>query len=152
MTSNDSELEVYNLTIGIAGSICAPIVFALLVVMVCAFRAFKTTFQRLILYQILIALLSECSCAFQVQIDSPHPRWLCVTAMYLYLYCIISWFICTAAVTNYGTCFCSPSDCSEEIPTSGSMVNLPNASVFSCHLHYLLHTCGYQFVMVAMQL
>ena len=69
MTSNDSELEVYNLMIGIAGSVCAPIVFALLAVMVCAFRAYKTTFQQSILYQILIALLCECSYAFQVQID-----------------------------------------------------------------------------------
>ena len=101
MTSNDSELEVYNLMIGIAGSVCAPIVFALLAVMVCAFRAFKTTFQRLILYQILIVLLCECSCALQIQINSPHPRWLCVTAIYLYLYCLISWYVYTAAVTNY---------------------------------------------------
>ena len=86
MTSNDSELaydEVTNLVIGIAGSVCAPIVFALLAVVVCAFRAYKTTFQRLILYQILIVLLCESSCALQIQINSPHPRWLCVTAIYI---------------------------------------------------------------------
>ena len=36
MTSNKSYEEVSNLVIGIAGSVCAPIVFALLGVVVCA--------------------------------------------------------------------------------------------------------------------
>ncbi|MCG8624507.1 MAG: hypothetical protein MJE68_21250, partial [Proteobacteria bacterium] len=108
-TSNDSE-QAYgevspSLVIGIAGSVCAPIIFALIAVVVCAFRAFKTTFQRLILYHILIVLLCECSFVLQIRIriDSPHPspRWLCVIAIYLYLYCTFSWYVYTAAVTNY---------------------------------------------------
>ena len=104
--SNDSELvsqdpEIYNVVSGIAGIICAPIVFALLGVVVCAFRAFKTTFQRLILYHIVITFLCECSFALEIQIDFSQPRWLCVTAIYLYLYCLISWYVYTAAVTNY---------------------------------------------------
>ena len=103
---NDSELvyqEVYDLVNGITGIVCAPIVFALLAVVVCAFRAFKTTFQRLILYHIVITLLCECSFALQIQnlMYSPYPRWLCVTVIYLYLYCILSWYVYTAAVTNY---------------------------------------------------
>ena len=100
--NNNSELEVSNLVAGISGIICAPIVFALLAVVVCAFRAFKTTFQRLILYHIFIALLCECSFALEVQIDSSRSKQqVCVTAIYLYLYCILSWYIYTTAVTNY---------------------------------------------------
>ena len=90
-----------DIVIGIAGSVCAPIVFALLGVVVCAFRAYKTTFQRLILYHIAITLLCECSFVLQIQVNSPHPRWLCVTALALYSYCILSWSIYTTAVTNY---------------------------------------------------
>jgi hypothetical protein len=78
--SNDSELayrEESNLVIGIAGIICIPFVFALLVVVVCGFRAYKTTFQRLILYHIIITLFCECSSALQIQIDFSRPRWLC---------------------------------------------------------------------------
>ena len=104
-TSSNSELaysyEVSNLVFGIAGSVCAPIVFALLGVVVCAFRAFKTTFQRLTLYHIAITLWCECSFVLQIQINFPHPRWLCVTTIALYSYCIFSWYIYTTAVTNY---------------------------------------------------
>ena len=96
-------MSYHNLVIGIAGSVCAPIVFALLAVMVCAFRAYKTTFQRLILYHIAITLWCECSFVLHIQINSPrpHPRWLCVIAIDLYLYCILSWYMYTTAVTNY---------------------------------------------------
>ena len=104
MTSNDSELayeEVFNLVIGISGSICAPTVFALLAVVVCVFRAYKTTFQRLILYHIVITLWCECSFALQIQINYPHSRWLCVIAIALHFCCILSWYIYTTVVTNY---------------------------------------------------
>ena len=105
-TSNDSEqayAKVSNLVIDIAGSVCAPIVFALLGVVVCAFRAYKTTFQRLILYHagIAITLLCECSFVLRIQVNSPHPRWLCVIALALYSYCILSWSIYTTGMTNY---------------------------------------------------
>ena len=103
-TSNDYELtEVsnINLVIGIAGNVCAPIIFALLGVVVCVFRAYKTTFQRLLLYHIAITLLCECSFALQIQVKSPHPRWLCVIALALSSYYILSWYVYSAAVTNY---------------------------------------------------
>ena len=101
--SNDSELEesTASLVAGIAGSICAPIIFALLAVVVCGFRAYKTTFQRLILYHVIIALFCECSFALQIHIDPPYPRWLCVIAIYLYMYSFLSWYVYTTAVTNY---------------------------------------------------
>jgi hypothetical protein len=86
---------------GISGIICTPIVSALLVVVVCGFRAYKTTFQRLILYHIIIALFCECSFALWVKIDFPHPRWFCIIAIYLYLYCTLSWYVYTTTVTNY---------------------------------------------------
>ena len=104
-TSNSSgkndTVNFHSFVLGISGSVCAPIVFALLGVVVCAFRAFKTTFQRLILYHIAITLWCECSFVLMIQINFPHPRWLCVIAIALYLYCILSWYVYTAAVTNY---------------------------------------------------
>ena len=102
--SNDSELEesTSSLVAGISGTICAPIILALLAVVVCGFRAYKTTFQRLILYHITIALFCECSFVLQIQIDAlAYPRWLCVIAIYLYMYSFLSWYVYTTAVTNY---------------------------------------------------
>jgi hypothetical protein len=86
---------------GISGIICAPIVFVLLAVVVCGFRAYKTTFQRLILYHIIITLFCECSLALQIQVNFPHPKWLCAIAIYFYIYCTFSWCVYTTAVTNY---------------------------------------------------
>jgi hypothetical protein len=103
-TSNDFELvyrELSNLVIAIPGIICAPIVFALLAVVLCGFRAYKTTFQRLILYHIIISLFCECSFALQIQINYPHPRWFCAIVIYLRLYFMLSWYVYTTAVTNY---------------------------------------------------
>jgi hypothetical protein len=99
--NNDTELEESSLVAGIAGIICAPIIFALLVVVVCGIRAYKTTFQRLILYHIIIALICECSFALQIQLHFSHPKWLCVIAIYLYMYSFLSWYVYTTAVTNY---------------------------------------------------
>ena len=104
LSNNDSELvyqEDANLVTSIAGIVCAPIVFTLLTVVVCVYRAYKTTFQRLMLYHILIVLLCECSFALQIQINLPGPRWMCVAVIYLYLYSVLSWYVYTAAVTSY---------------------------------------------------
>ena len=114
---------------------------------VCVFRAFKTTFQRLLLYHIAIALLCECSFVLQIQINSPHSRWLCVTASYSPKFILHPLLVCIHSSCDYRTtCFCSPSNCSEETQTSGSMVNLLNVSVFSFHSHYPQHTCGDRFM------
>ena len=139
--SNDSEQayqEVYNFVNGIyiTGIICAPIVFALLAVVVCAFRAYKTTFQRLILYHIVITLyvsvplLFESKCTLIQGGSVSLPYTFICTASSLGMYTQLLWLT---------TCFCSPSDCQEEIQKSGSMVNLPNASVLDYHSHYLWH-------------
>ena len=156
-TGNDSEL-VYqndaNLLIGISGIICTPIVLVLLIVVVCAYKAYKTTFQRLILYYILITLVCEFAFALQILLDYPCQRWICVTVIYLYLYSILSWYVYTAAVTNYMFIifFCSLSDCLKEIQRFGNTAKLRSAFVFAYPLLYPWDTCGYQFMMEHMKL
>lgn len=150
--SNDSERDYQedsNLVTGISGTISAPIVLCLLSIVVCVYRAYKTTFQRLILYHILIAFFCECSFILQIQINSPHPRWLCITAIYLYLYFTLSWYVYTTAVTNY--LFLLSVQLFRANPKFGSTENLPSASVFVYHSLYPWHTCGYQFMMVPMK-
>ena len=87
--------------IGISGLIYAPILFILLVLMCCIYRVYKTTFQRLTLYHILIVLFYQCTFALQIENLFGGPRWLCVTASYLLLYCLLCWYIYTTAVTNF---------------------------------------------------
>ena len=152
--SNDSELayqEDSNLVTGISGIVSAPIILTFLTVVVCVFRAYKTTFQRLILYHILIALFCECSFILQIQINSPHPRWLCVTAMYLYMYSVLSWYVYTTAVNNY--LFLLTLRLYRGNPRIWQCGKFAECvCIFLSLTVPIWHTCGYQFVTGHMKL
>ena len=48
-----------NYSISISAAICSPVVLILLILVVCVYKAYKTTLQRLILYHIIFSLLCE---------------------------------------------------------------------------------------------
>ena len=98
--TNSSDQGVANFALGISGIICAPVVLALLIVVVCVYKAYKTTLQRLVLYHIILSLFSELSIALQIDVNFPSQRWSCVFVVYLYLYFEISWYVYTTVVTN----------------------------------------------------
>ena len=103
-SNNHSEL-VYKrngaFIIGVSGLIYTPVLLTLVVLLCCVYRVYKTAFQRLTLYHILIVLFCECTFALQIENWFEGPRWLCVTVSYLLLYCLLSWYIYTTAVTNF---------------------------------------------------
>ena len=98
--TNTSDLVVANYVLGISGIICALVVLTLLIVVVCVYKAYKTTLQRLVLYHIIISLFSELSIALQIDLSFPSKRWICVIAIYSYLYFVLSWYVYTTVVTN----------------------------------------------------
>ena len=98
--TNSSYLVVANYAHGISGIVCTPVVLTLLIVVVCVYKAYKTTLQRLVLYHIIISLLFELSYALRIELNFPSQRWMCVFVVYLYLFFKLSWYIYTTAVTN----------------------------------------------------
>ena len=98
--TNSSDEVVVNYALGISGIICTPVVLTLLLVVVCVYKAYKTTLQRLVLYHIIISLLSELSIALQIDINFPSQRWICIIVIYPYLYFVLSWYVYTTVVTN----------------------------------------------------
>lgn len=102
--SNDSDQKarrISDLVVGTSGLVLTPVVLILAVFVIFVYRAYKTTFQRLILYHILLVLLCEITFVLQIEaIFRVHQRWICVIVTYLYLYFPIAWYIYTTAMVN----------------------------------------------------
>ena len=100
-SDQEARLRISNLVVGISGLVLTPVVLIITVFVIFIYRAYKTTFQRLILYHILLVLLSEITFALQIEANfHVHQRWICVIVSYLYLYFPIAWYIYTTAMIN----------------------------------------------------
>ena len=97
-TANSSEpLSTSSIVTGTLGAICSLIVLTLLILVVCVYKAYRTTFQRLILYHIIFSLLCELS----VLLVIPYfEEKICAVVIYLSLFFINSWSVYTTVVTN----------------------------------------------------
>ena len=98
-------LEIGNYAHGISGTACAPVVLTLLIVVVCVYKAYKTTLQRLVLYHIIISLLFELVSAPRIEVNflrtvNHSVGWKCIVIMYVYTYVTFSWYVYTTVVTN----------------------------------------------------
>ena len=104
--SNNSDQEarrINHLVVGIAGILLTPVLLIITILFIFVYKAYKTTFQRLILYHILLVLLCELTFALQIELNfhvGPPERRICVSLNYLYLYLPIAWYVYTTAVTN----------------------------------------------------
>ena len=62
IVSPDNNCTDYGLyTASISEAICTLIVFTLLILVVCVYKAYKTTLQRLVLYHVIFSLFGELS-------------------------------------------------------------------------------------------
>ena len=48
-----------------------------------------------------IVLFCVCTFALQIEINYKAPRWICVVISYIYIYCLLTFYIYTPAVTNF---------------------------------------------------
>ena len=100
--SNSSELAVLDVLSLTSGVICALIVLTLLLVVVCVYKAYKTTLQRLVLYHIVFSLVCELSnisfalLHFYEQLNLST----CKVILYLSIYFALLWGVYTTVVTN----------------------------------------------------
>ena len=90
----------YDIVSIVSRIVCAPVVLTLLILVVCVYKVYKTTLQRLILYHIIITLLCELSMLPFIVLRFYFQAETCKVFMYLRYYILISWTIYTAAVTN----------------------------------------------------
>ena len=85
---------------GALGILFSLIVLATLVVVVSVYKAYRTTFQRLILYYIIIGLSCELTFALQIVLNFSDENWICTPIIYFYLYFPLASHVYITAVTN----------------------------------------------------
>ena len=100
--SNSSELAVWYILSVTSGIICAPVVLTLLIVVVCVYKAYKTTLQRLVLYHIVFSLVCELSNISFILLHFYEQLNLstCKVILYLSVYFVQLWSVYTTVVTN----------------------------------------------------
>ena len=87
-----AELKILHLLMSVSGIVCSVIAFLFLLVLIGANRAYKTTLQRLSIYNILLGLICELAYALQIEIhfkkseDSIHQDAFCEALGFLYVY------------------------------------------------------------------
>ena len=90
----------FNFVLGILGIVCFPIVLTILILVIFVYKAYKTTFQRLILYYIIIGLFCELTYALRIRLIFECQLRICEAVIYLYQYFLLAWYAYVTAVTN----------------------------------------------------
>lgn len=96
----DSTSSYNNLAFGVVGVLCLPALLVILFVVI-ANRAYKTTFQRLILYYIFVGLFVEFSFGLLIKAVIGGHTWECMVVFNLYFYLFIVCYVYITVVTNY---------------------------------------------------
>lgn len=106
MTSNQSDDgnagDALDLTTGVTGLLLFPVTLVVVFLMIFAYKVYKNTFQRFILYYVVLGLCFQLSCALQIlelYRGSGKER-ICVTTQYIYWSSLYSWSIYSGAVNH----------------------------------------------------
>ena len=86
---------------GALGFVFFVIILIILILVTCVFKVYKTTFQRLILYYIVIGLLCELTFGLQIELNLGSQTWICVPIIYFYLYFPLAGHVYITTVTNW---------------------------------------------------
>ena len=86
--------------VGASGIVFSIVVLTTLILVICVYKAYRTTFQRLILYFIVISFLCEVTFALQIAVNYEIQIWICVPIIYFYLYFPLAFHVYLTVVTN----------------------------------------------------
>ena len=101
-SSEDKHLSS-SLIIGICGFMFFPVIPVILFLMLFVYKTYKTTFQRMIVYYIVLSLWLDVSAAVQIveaftEIDG---RWACNIIRYLMISSQFAWYMYVTAIANF---------------------------------------------------
>ena len=103
--ANDSMLvdnqRVSNFVYGGFGIACTVGMFTLLVLVMCVYKAYKTTLQRIILYHIILTLFCEIAFGIQIVLNFNNQRLICKAVSYFWMYSTLAWHVYTTVETTY---------------------------------------------------
>ena len=105
--SSDIYGKASSLTIGICGLILFPAVLVILFLMLFVYKIYKTMFQRLIIYYIVLTLWFDISMAVLIvgAFTDTDGRWICIVQEYLLISSQFAWYIYITAIVNFSLLF-----------------------------------------------
>ena len=93
--------EIFEFTIGVTGLLLFPVMLVILLLMIFVYKTYKTTFQRLILYYVILGLWSEFSSAILIVEVFGHTEWFCIIKDCLYVSSAIAWYTYIMVISNF---------------------------------------------------
>ena len=98
--TGDAHFPRFNLVIGVTGLLQLPVILLVLVLMIFVYKTYRTTFQRLILYYVVLGLWYEFSCALRIALVYVDERWVCIVEQFLNFSSLVAYYAYIAAITN----------------------------------------------------
>ena len=105
LTTNDTQGDIIsridNLVPGVAALLQLPVLLIILILLVCVYKTYRTRFQRLILYYVVLGLGYEFSRALRILLAYNDETWVCNVQKFLRLSSLASYYTYIVVITNY---------------------------------------------------
>ena len=104
-SSNGTELadiiSKINLALGVTGLLQLPVILTVLLLMIFVYKTYRSTFQRLILYFVLLGLWLQFSYSLQILLVYTEKRWVCIIEQFFGFSSLIAYYTYIVAITNF---------------------------------------------------
>ena len=103
LSNSSSADKISSLLFGICGFIMFPVILVILFLMLFVYKTYKTNFQRLIIYYILLSLWLDISGAVLIvgAFTVIDGRWVCNILRYLIISSEFAWYVHITAIANF---------------------------------------------------
>ena len=107
--SNSSNIDdkVTSLILGVCGLVSGPVILVILYLMLFVYKTYKTTFQRLIIYYIILSLWLAVSTSLLIvgAFTDMDGKWMCIVQEYLLISSQFAWYTYIVAIVNFSLLF-----------------------------------------------
>ena len=101
--SSITDGKVSSLLVGICGLVSFPVMLVILYLMLFVYKTYKTTFQRLIIYFIMLSLWHAVSASVLIvgAFTDTDGKWICIVQEYLLVSSNFAWYSYVTAIVNF---------------------------------------------------
>ena len=105
--SSVTDGKASSLLLGICGLVLFPVILVILFLMLFMYKTYKTTFQRLIIYYIVLSLYLDFSAVVLIveAFTDTDGKWICIVQEYLLISSQFAWYTYITAIVNFSLLF-----------------------------------------------
>ena len=101
--SDADHVKALSITFGVCGILLFPVILVTLLLMLCVYKTYKTTLQRLVVYYIVLCLWFVFSAAVLIIMAFTviDGRWICNVVRYIVIVSQFAWYSYITAISNF---------------------------------------------------